>query len=65
MLAVISVFDGASARQISITQPHILPPHPHTQADFKTYATHPEHVKALTEVVKPVLATRTAVQFKI
>jgi len=33
------------------------------QADFKIYATHPEHVKALTEHIKPVLAQRTAVQF--
>ncbi|KAF5837159.1 hypothetical protein DUNSADRAFT_4780 [Dunaliella salina] len=35
-----------------------------SEADFKTYATHPEHVKALTEHVKPVLEQRTAVQFR-
>mmetsp|Transcript_5609 Transcript_5609/g.15084 ORF Transcript_5609/g.15084 Transcript_5609/m.15084 type:complete len:152 (-) Transcript_5609:523-978(-) len=35
-----------------------------SEADFKIYATHPEHVKALTEHIKPVLEHRTAVQFR-
>lgn len=34
-------------------------------ADFRTYAAHPLHQKLITELVRPILAERVAVQYEI
>ena len=38
-----------------------------SDADYKVYASHPEHVRVINEFIKPILApgTRTAVQFAL
>jgi hypothetical protein len=33
--------------------------------DFRTYATHPAHVRVLDEVVRPIMAERAAVQYEL
>ena len=33
-------------------------------ADYKVYATHPDHVQVIQDLVKPILASRAAVQFE-
>ncbi|KAK3243624.1 hypothetical protein CYMTET_46737 [Cymbomonas tetramitiformis] len=35
------------------------------EADFRTYAKHPEHQKVIAENIKPILATRVAVQLSL
>jgi len=32
--------------------------------DFKTYAAHPRHVQLVTELVRPIIAERVAVQYE-
>jgi hypothetical protein len=34
-----------------------------TEEDFFTYAKHPEHMRFVTEVAQPIVATSNAVQF--
>jgi Stress responsive A/B Barrel Domain len=34
-------------------------------ADYATYRDHPEHLKVLSGVIRPILAQRAAVQFEI
>lgn len=36
-----------------------------TEADYNTYATHPDHVAMIAEHIRPFAAGRTAVQFEL
>ncbi len=33
--------------------------------DWRTYSTHPDHVRVITERIRPLLAQRTAIQYEI
>jgi hypothetical protein len=35
------------------------------EAGYLVYATHPAHVQVITELIRPVLAQRTAVQYEV
>merc|ERR1719188_1088964 len=36
-----------------------------SKEDYETYAKHPEHVKVITEFIKPIIEQRYAIQFHI
>ena len=36
-----------------------------SEADFRAYAEHPEHVKVVVELIKPVISGRVAVQYRL
>ena len=35
-----------------------------TQADYEIYATHKDHLQVINDLIKPVLASRSAVQYE-
>lgn len=34
------------------------------QADYEVYAAHPEHVRVVQDLIRPILASRAAIQFE-